>query len=309
MSENFRSIPHAKAEANTVLRPNGVRLKIYRLIGPVQDGPVLLFGHANGIAAGSYLHLLTALARRATVFTFDARGHGGSSAPATNVEADYSLENFTSDLEAIAQTVRDETGNAPFYYAAHSLNAAAALRLGARAGRVPWHDCVLFEPPVFPPMAHPLRALAEERTQRVAKRARNRRSRWPSPEAFVEAQKKKLLFGRFETGRLLDYAQANLEPTGEGDQKLACPPEIEAAIFSAHQNAITYDGLIDFPMPVRFVASEPDPDGGANWIARIAPEIAKRVSGSTLHVVKDTSHLLPFEATARVRDHILAMLP
>ncbi len=309
MSENFRSIPHEKAEANTVLRPNGVRLKIYRLVGPVQDGPALLFGHANGTAAGSYIHLLEELARRVTVFAFDARGHGGSSAPVTNIAADYSLENFTNDLEAIAQTVRDETGNAPFYYAAHSLNAAASLRLGARAGHVPWRDSVLFEPPAFPPISHPLRALAEERTKRIVKLTRNRRSRWPSPEAFVEAQEKKPLFENFETGRLLDYARANLEPTGEGDTTLACPPEIEAAIFSSHQNAITYDGLVDFPMPVRFVASASDLDDGTNWIARIAPEVAKRVSGSTLHVVKDTGHLLPFEATASVRDHILAMLP
>ncbi len=309
MSEVFRSIPHQKAEANTVLRPHGLRLKLYRLIGPVQEGPTILFGHANGIASGSYIRLLEELSLKATVFTFDARGHGGSSAPVTDLDAHYQLENFATDLEAIAQTVHDEIGGEPFYYAAHSLNAIASLRLGAMRKRVPWKDMTLFEPSIFPPETHPLRPLAEERTERIMTLARNRKARWPNPETFAEAQKEKPLFKNFEDGRLLDYARANLEPTGEGDFTLTSPPEVEAAIFSAHRNSVTYEALVDFPIPVRFVSGDPDYDGGLNWIARVAPDIAERIAGSTLATVPGASHLLPFEAMAKVRDHILAMLP
>lgn len=309
MSENFRSIPREKAEANTVLRPNGVRLKLYRLIGPVQEGPAILFGHANGMAAGSYIQMLEALARKATVFAFDARGHGGSSAPVTDLDTHYHLESFANDLEAVAQTVRDEIGGAPLYYAAHSLNAIASLRLGMARKQVPWKDMVLFEPSVFPPQTHALHSLAEERTQRIIRLARNRKARWPSPEAFAEAQKEKPLFIHFQEGFLLDYARANLEPTGEGDFTLTSAPEVEAAIFAAHTNAVTYDGLLEFPMPVHFVSGDPKYDDGLNWIARVAPDVAKRVPGSRLTVVKDASHLLPFETMAIVRDHILAMLP
>ncbi len=308
MPENFRSIPREKAEANAVFRPNGIRLKLYRLHGPAQEGPAILFGHANGMAAGSYLRLLEALALRATVFAFDARGHGGSSAPATNLDAHYQMDLFADDLEAITQSVRNEAGEVPVFYAAHSLNAAAALRLGVTRKRKFWEKIVLFEPPVCPPAAHPLRAEAEAKTQQLIALSKKRKARWPSPGVCAEALRGKSLFRQFEEGRLLDYAKANLRPTGEGDFTLASPPEVEAAIFACHTNSATFERLADFPQAVHFVSGDPGVGETGNWIAKLSPELAERVPGSRLTVFENKSHLLLFEATARARDCILAML-
>ena len=308
MSETFRSIPHEKAEANAVLRPNGIQLKLYRMIGPVQEGPVILFGHANGMAAGSYLQLLEELALRATVFTFDARGHGGSSAPETELDLHYNMDAFATDLEVVTESVRNEIGTAPLYYAAHSLNAVAALRLGSMRKRRFWEGATLFEPPIFPPPAHPLHAEAERRTDELVRLSQNRKARWPNPKTLADALKRKSLFRLFEEGRLLDYACANLRPTGEEDYTLTSPPEVEAAIFACHVDPANYDGLPDFPMPVRFVSGDPKIGLAGDWIAKLAPDFTERVPGATLSVVDDTSHLLLFEATARTKACILAML-
>jgi len=291
-----------------VLRPNGIQLKLYRMSGPVQKGPFILFGHANGMAAGSYLQLLEGLALKATVFTFDARGHGGSSTPETRFDFHYNMDAFATDLEAITESVRNEIGTSPLHYAAHSLNAVAALRLGSMRKRCFWEGVTLFEPPIFPPLAHPLYAEAEMRTEELVRLSQNRKARWLNPQVLADALENKPLFQLFEEGRLLDYARANLRPTGEGDYTLTSPPKVEATIFACHNNPVNYDGLPDFPMPVHFVSGDPKISLAGNWIAKLAPDLIKHISGATLSVVDGTSHLLPFEVTARTKTSILAML-
>ena len=69
----FSSFPSAD-EQFTVATADGARLPVYGLRGP-KGAPALLFGHANGLAAGSYAPWLARLARSAQVFAFDARGH------------------------------------------------------------------------------------------------------------------------------------------------------------------------------------------------------------------------------------------
>ena len=80
MSPPFRSLA-AAADVFTVATPDGAELPVYELAGPA-GAPMLLFGHANGMAAGSYAPFRARLATRARIFAFDARGHGGSTWPA-----------------------------------------------------------------------------------------------------------------------------------------------------------------------------------------------------------------------------------
>ena len=75
MTAPFLSLPDAD-EVFAVALPDGATLPVYRLAGP-PGAPALLFGHANGLAAGSYEPWLRRLAERAQIFAFDARGHGG----------------------------------------------------------------------------------------------------------------------------------------------------------------------------------------------------------------------------------------
>lgn len=140
----------AGAAAFTVATPDGAALPVYALGGPAQ-APAVLFGHANGLAAGSYAPWLRELAATLRVFAFDARGHGGSRWPAGALETVLAVDRFADDLALVAAAVAARLQGAPLHYAGHSLNAAAALRLAARDAPLPWSRTILFEPPIFPP--------------------------------------------------------------------------------------------------------------------------------------------------------------
>src|SRR5579863_2160543 len=67
-------------EVTWVTASDGAALPVYALGGPSGAAGILV-GHANGLAAGSYLPWLRELSTRLRVFAFDARGHGGSRWP------------------------------------------------------------------------------------------------------------------------------------------------------------------------------------------------------------------------------------
>src|SRR4051812_24490981 len=93
------------------------------------DGPVVMFGHACGFAAGAYLPLLEDLARTHDVFAFDARGHGGSDRNTEDLSL-YTIDYFAHDLGRLAQAVQERIGARKIHYVGHSLGAVTLLRLG-----------------------------------------------------------------------------------------------------------------------------------------------------------------------------------
>src|SRR6185437_530593 len=148
----FRSL--GDAECFTVATADGATLAVY-VLGGKAGGPGLLFGHANGFAAGSYGSWLRGFCANARVFAFDARGHGGAEWPEGPLDRVFAVDCFADDLADVATAVAARLDGAPCHYAAHSLNAAAALRLAARGGTLPWPAMTLFEPPIFPLPDHP----------------------------------------------------------------------------------------------------------------------------------------------------------
>ena len=98
---------HSLAAADdffTVAMPDGALLPVYELAGP-KSAPALLFGHANGLAAGSYEPWLRMLARRMRVFAFDARGHGGSRWPEGALEEVFGDDRMAEDLLPLTRAV------------------------------------------------------------------------------------------------------------------------------------------------------------------------------------------------------------
>ena len=80
---------------------------------PVPKGaPALLFGHANGLAAGSYEPWLRLLARRLWIFAFDARGHGGSRWPEGALEEVFADDRMAEDLLPLTRAVAARAGRA-----------------------------------------------------------------------------------------------------------------------------------------------------------------------------------------------------
>lgn len=316
----FRSIAAAVAEVIAVPGDGGLTLRLYRLRAGRRGGPVVLWGHCGSSAAGSYLPLLTRLAADADVFAFDARGHGGSDAPQPSslppgdgVEPLYAPNRFARDVAAIARTVAALAPGRLIHYAAHSLNAAALLRLGACMpedfAALPWGNFALFEPPLFPPPQTASYAEAREKNRMLIARTLVRRRIWAGPDMLVDYLFGRGIFAAFSREDLRTHIAATLRPRPDGTFELACSPEIEAAMYAGFGEDSTWRCLPRFPYPDRVHMIGGDPDAGADrdWVTAIVIEAAARLPGARISVWRDHGHFMVFGDPARAADTVRAL--
>ena len=300
------SIAPEFAESRFLKRPDGVRLRVYALRGPTGERPALLWGHANGFAAGSYLPFLQSLTEHFRVFAFDARGHGGSDVPSPPLSRTLHIDRYAADLGAVAALVAEETGSAPLYFASHSFSGVAALRLGAVQRIAPWAGVMVIEPPVVPTPDVPEHEVAVGKSQGLIAMAQRRRRQWASPEAYFESLVKRPPYSDFRPDMLAAHCRATLMPTGEGDYTLCCAPETEIATYTTVLNSSTFRALPRFPVAVHVVAADPAPPGGhPSWAALVQPAVAERLPKSRISVVRGASHMVPFEFPERCRELLL----
>jgi pimeloyl-ACP methyl ester carboxylesterase len=297
----FLSLPDAD-EVFTVATDDGAVLPVYRIAGP-KDGPALLFGHANGLAAGSYAPWLRLLARRCRVFAWDARGHGGSHWPAGPLDKVFSVDRMAEDLAAVSAAVAARAGVPA--YAGHSLGGAAGLRLAA-AGKAPdWPHLLIFEPPIFPPPTSHFYEGANARQEILIAGTLKRRSDWPSPEAFCERLKGRGMFGRFDPATLAAHCRATLKPKPEGGFTLCCPPEVEAMLFRGHQKAADWTALASISRPLDLIGGDPTtPDN--DWISPAVPDMAACMPKARVTQMVGTGHMLICEAPEACAELVLA---
>jgi pimeloyl-ACP methyl ester carboxylesterase len=305
MSGPFLSLPNA-IECFVVAAQDGARLPIYAVGGP-SSAPGLLVGHANGLAAGSYEPWLRNLAERFRVFAFDARGHGGSSWPEGALAEVFSVDRGADDLSAIAAAVRARLGDAPLHFAGHSLAAAAAVRLAARGGGLPFASSTLFEPPIFPPGDAPNYAEAIDQQERLIRGSARRQARWASPDALREYLAVRGVFRSFVPSMLAAHCRATLKPDGDGAYVLCCPPAVESAIFAAHRNADTWARLSQIRDRIHLVSGDP---GAADrdWVSGAMAAVAARLPAADLVTLANAGHMMIFQQPDACRDLLFQRL-
>ncbi len=285
MPESFVSIPAQHADAFAIEGEGGLTLRLYRLRGFRAHGrPVLLFGHACGFAAGSSLPFLTALTEEADVFAFDARGHGGSDAPANDLSL-YSPDHYARDLARVRAALAGHVGVRPVAYVGHSLGAASMLRLGCKHPDLfaahPWRALVLFEPPMYPSPDRPELAEAVRKDRELIEGTASRRARWPSPEAFVTAVSGRGAFlRRIAHEFLVAHAHAALRPARDGGgYELCCPPAVEVATYRGFSEDSTFRALPEFPrsVPMHLVGGDASDAAARSWVTLMMPVAAARL--------------------------------
>jgi pimeloyl-ACP methyl ester carboxylesterase len=307
----FLSLPEALAEDFAVAGDGGLTLRLYRLRGRLResrrDAPVLLWGHCGSAAAGSYRPLLADLARDFDVFAFDARGHGGSDAPLPVARAGeaplYHPDRFARDVAAIAARVAALAPGRPINYAAHSLNAAAFLRLGgcmtAAFAPIDWGRFVLFEPPLFPPPGVANYDEAAEKNRLLVARTAVRRRAWASREALVDYLAGRGIFAAFSRDDLATHISATLRPAATG-YELACSPEIEATMYAAFMDDTSWRGLANFPRPERIHLIGADPARAErDWVTAVVAGAAAALPGAKFSTWAGHGHFMVFEDSPR----------
>lgn len=206
-------------------------MSAYRWARP--DGPRVLFAHANGFNARTYLRLLAPLAEHYEVIAVDLRGHGRTDL-AIDPDAHRSWDVHARDLAAVIEHLSDR----PLILAGHSMGATSQLMAAERID-APLLGLALIEPVVMPAhvyavMHTPLGPVMSNRLS-IVKNARTRMDGWDSREAVKARYGSKPTFSGWDEGMLADYLQDGLVQRG-GEWRLACPPEWEAANFAAQRN-------------------------------------------------------------------------
>jgi len=227
------TLPATFADAFTVPSTGGLEISAYRLRDGPDNGPALIWAHANGFNAGCYQPLLNRLSGHFQVFAFDARGHGASAKPRGNIAHDYAMLRFAEDLRAVAVRVRQAIGVAtPLHFASHSLGGLAAVLLEAELAEAPFDSLTLFEPPIYPPGDHPERAAALRHAPNFIRWAAGRRNHFPDLGTLRAEVEKIITYRRFDDDMLAAYLAAAVEPAPGGGLVLRCPGQIESAIYA-----------------------------------------------------------------------------
>jgi pimeloyl-ACP methyl ester carboxylesterase len=310
MPAAFSSLPAMAAERFDVLVEDGVTIAAYELREGSANTPVLIWGHANGFGAGSYLPFLQRLATRFRVFAYDARGQGGSSIPPAPYTTTIRFDRFARDLEAVVYRVQARAPKAPLYYGGHSFSAAAMFHLGGNFGFAPWRAVTTFDATLRPSDRDDLKQISKARSTPLAEMTLRRRRYFDTPAAYAAAMARPKAFGYFAPEMLEALCQATLRPRRDGGEgyELSCPPEIEAATYnSVAATTAPYEGLRDFPVPAHLIAADPA-DPKSNWIAEVQSDVARHLPDARVTTMTGAGHLMPFERPGECAEIVLAML-
>ena len=188
------------------------------------DGPPLHFAHANAYPPQCYRQLLEALRDHYHVWAMEQRPLWPAQAP----QALDAWRVFAGDLvRALAQH-----GGQPFIGAGHSLGAVVTMIAACERPDL-FSALVLIEPVLLPPALLEMARTYPQQARNIplARRARNRRNRWPSRCRAFEHYRQKPVFERFSDEALWDYVNGGLVESPDGAVTLRFPREWEASIY------------------------------------------------------------------------------
>jgi pimeloyl-ACP methyl ester carboxylesterase len=299
-----RSMPvHTCRRIEHACTSDGAILPIYELFG-CRNGPPILFAHGCGFSAGSCLPFLSHLAERARVFAYDARGHGGAYWPDGPAAAVFSPARFADDLLTVVRVVAQRAGSRP-HFVGHSLGAGTALWSLLRTYSNPFATVTLFEPNVFPSLASPARAEAEQKNRRLIHAARLRRAELTGPAEL--AQKFMRAFAGFSENGALIHAHATLYRVDDYRWRLCCPPAVEAAIFENHQDDRLWKLLPTIAQRVVLISADPlRPD--REWVTSCMQSVASLLGHCEARVIPDSTHLLVMTLPRETAEIVLRQL-
>ena len=265
---------------------DGLRIAVLDWGGAAGARPVVLL-HPNGFCAG----LFDPIARRLSAngcyrpIGIDLRGHGGTDKP--EPPEPYRYEGMAGDVLAAL----DELGLDDVDIVGGSLGGGVAVHVDRQQpGRA--RRLVLCEPIAIPIKAD---ALAGE-AHPMAAAALRRKVVWPSREAMIHSYGPRPPLDQLAPEALAAYIAWGTVDRRDGQVELACPPPVEAAIFSGRPALAgvqaAWEHLPELTASVALLA------GAISSIPVSRFEAAAAAAGVPLEIV-DGGHFFLHEDTAR----------
>lgn len=292
-------LERAAAEADDLRRvsfdvPGGTMAGI--AFGARTPTPDIVFLHATGFNARAYRSILAPLGEKYHVLALDARGHGRTTLRARTFGY-TSWHRHSKDLIALMQRHFTQ----PVVLAGHSMGGTVSL---LTAGKRP--DLVsglaLFDPVIMPAWYYMLFELPfvpsiATSFLPIARKTLDRRRRFPSREAAVQALTGRGVFKPFTQEMIADYVGDGFFDLPKKDGvKIACHPKYEAACYCAQRNH-PWTALRCGSGPLVVLRAEKHAmisQAAAQRMAQIRPE-------ARIATVEGAGHMLPMERPDRVR--------
>lgn len=303
---SFDSISSQSAQRFDVACSDNVTIAAYELRDCPATAPALLWAHANGFSAGSYLPFLQLLSTRFRVFAYDVRGHGGSTAPVTADRASLNFDCFADDLRAVSEWLSARLSHAPLYFSGHSFSAATMFHLAGEFGYAPWQAVTTFDATMLPHDDSDIRVRAEQASVTRIERTLGRRVSWATITECAVTLGRPGVFDGWTSEMLQAHCHATLRPLRSGGVGLACQPEIEAGVYAGVMDTRPYECLPSFPVPAHLVGA--DPNCGGTWVGEIQPAAAARIAQSQYTCAAGASHLMVFEQPRWCAELVCSML-
>jgi pimeloyl-ACP methyl ester carboxylesterase len=270
-------------------------------MGDPQRPVDIIFVHANGFNAQTYVSILAPLAKDFRILAIDQRGHGRSTLIA-NPQARRSWGDMRDDLVALLDVLGAEPGARPVVLAGHSMGGTVSL-LASRLRPDRVKGLVMFDPVIMPWAVSLMANLpwADHKVWKaapIAQGALRRKSVFDDRASVVAAYKGRGAFKTWPEEVLADYVAGGFKDRADGKLELACSPAWEASNFTAMAND-PWTAAARASCPVQVFRAE------IASTCRIgeASAFCRRNRRGLISVteVAGTTHFLPMERPALVR--------
>lgn len=216
--------PRHKPRRRAPLRPSTSSAKVcgWPCSGGTGARPLILL-HPNGFCAGLFDPIARELAARGVFrpIGVDLRGHGATDKP--EPPGPYHYDGMAGDVLAVL----DALGSEAVDVVGGSLGGGVAVHVDRlQPGRA--RRLMLCEPIAFPVTAERLLGTISP----MAARALRRKVVWPSRDAAAHSYGSRPPLDRLAPEALAAYVAWGTVDRPDGQVELACPPAVEAAIFS-----------------------------------------------------------------------------
>jgi len=260
--------------------------------------PKLHWAHATGFHARVYQPLLEELSEFINIEAWDMRGHGDTA-------EGIKLDNFTSwdtyyqDLVAYLQQ-QDE----PIWLAGHSVGGmtslAAATQLPEKVAGV-----LLVEPVIFDRKVTYLFRLGKLLKQMhrfsLSAGAAKRRANFPTYQAAFDNYREKRAFKNWPKEWLSLYVNHGFVQDGN-EVALACRPEWESRSFAVTEHRqYSYIKKLSKKVPVFVLAGQSE----STFPKKARDYMKKTIPNAEISEVPDSTHFLPMEHPAKLKNWIL----
>jgi len=254
---------------------DGVQVAAYELGG---SGPPLLLSHATGFHGHIWLPIVERLRDSFTCYSFDTRGHGDSTPPASGV---FDWRAFADDCRAAV----DGFGLDQPYAVGHSAG-GALLVLAEENQPGTFRSLYLYEPIIYPG-----EGLPPDTENPLAAGARRRREVFESRQAAYDNYAGKV-FSVFTPEALHAYVDYAFDDLPDGTVRLKCRGENEARTYEMSFRHGAFNRLAELSLPVTFAAGSETDAIGPDFVRLLAAP----VPDARVEILDGLGHFGPMQA-------------